>query len=301
MALALGVEPLIAHLQGKTMADVAAGNIEAPIPEIKPVDGVDSVDLELPGDPPVRVRRYEPATAENEPRPAFVWVHGGAWMFGDLDQPEADAAAQRICAHLDIVVVSVDYRLAPTHTFPAALDDVVAAFDGTIADPGVDEARVAIGGASAGGNLVGGAAQRIRDRGGRQPAANMLVYPATNPAGGPYDAVRPDVCPEVLWFDQPTTSFLFDVYLGSAQERTYAVPADGDLVGLAPTLVTTSSLDGLEDQAVAYVSALRAAGVEVDHHRVDGLLHGYLGMCGQVEAADAALVRHADWLGAQLR
>ena len=296
MSLAPGVEPLIARLRGKTMADIAAGNVEPPEHDPAPVPGVEAVDLELPGTPPVPVRRYEPSQPGAGSRPAVVWVHGGAWMFGTLDEPEADAVSRRLCRQLDAIVVSVDYRLAPANTFPAALDDVVAAFTATLQDPAVDADRVVLGGASAGGNLVAGAAQRLRDEGGRQPAAVFLAYPATDPAGGPYPAERPEVCPELLWFDRASTSFLFDIYLGDAPETTYAVPAAGSLAGLPPTLITTSSLDGLEDQALRYGEQLRAEGVTVEVHRIPDLLHGYLSMCGTVPAADAALERHGRWL-----
>lgn len=298
--LAPGVEALVAHLHGKTYDDVMAGTIDTPAHDPSPVAGVESADIDLPGVPPVPVRRYEPTAAAASARPAVVWVHGGAWMFGDLDQPEADAVARRLAAQLDAVVFSVDYRLAPAHTFPAALDDVVAAFDGAVDDPAVDPVRVALGGASAGGNIAAGAAQRLRDRGGAQPAAVFLAYPATDPVGGPYPEHRPDVCPDLLWFGQEITAGLFSLYLGGTADTAYAVPADGELAGLPPTLVTTSTLDALETQAVRYAELLRAAGVEVEQHRVDGVLHGYLSMAGTVDAADAALRRHASWLAHHL-
>ncbi len=302
MTLAPGVEPLSAHLHGQTLDDVLAGRVEAPVQVPAPVLDVVAVDAELPGlddGPAVPVRRYAPEAASSGPRPGVVWVHGGAWMFGDLDQPEADAVARRLCRTLDAIVWSVDYRLAPTHTFPAALDDVIAAFTAAAADPDVDPALLALGGASAGGNLAAGAAQALRDR-GLPPAVVFLAYPATDPAGGPYPADRPEVCPPLLWFDEPTTNGAFSLYLGGATDPRYAVPAAGDLAGLPPTLVTTSTLDGLADQALRYVDLLTTAGVEVEHHAVDGLLHGYLNMCGTVDAADAALERHAAWLADRL-
>lgn len=294
--LAPGVAPLVAHLHGKTYADVAAGTVEAPVQEPAPVPGVESVDLDLPGTPPVPVRRYHPSGPGGARRPLVVWVHGGAWMFGDLDQPEADAVARRMCRDLDAIVYSVDYRLAPAHTFPAALDDVVAAFVAACDDPQVDASRSILGGASAGGNIVGGAAQVLRDRGLAQPAAVVLAYPATDPVGGPYPEARPAVCPELLWFEPAATEFLFSVYLGGATDVGYAVPAAGTLAGLPPTLITTSPIDALADQALRYAALLRDAGVPVDHHDAPGLLHGYLSMVGVVDAADAALDRHIQWM-----
>lgn len=299
-SLAPGVEAHIAHLQGKTVDDLVSGRVHAPSPRPEPVSGVDAVDRLLSGTPPVRARRYEPAGPGEGPRPGLVWVHGGAWMYGTLDDVEADAVARRLCRRLDAVVVSVDYRLAPADPYPAAVEDVVAAFEAMAADPAVDPTRVALGGASAGGNIAAGAAQALRDRGSQTPAAVFLAYPATDPKGGPYPDERPDVCPQLLWFDPATTGFLFDVYLGGSDADAYAVPAEGTLAGLPPTLVTTSAVDALEAQAVRYTELLADAGVEVAHHRVEDMLHGYLGMCGLVPAADAALDRHAAWLEEQL-
>ena len=295
--LAAGVSEAIGYLYDATLEDLAAGRVEAPELHPAPVPGVSTVDVEVGTDPVVRIRRYRHDDAGVEgPRPAVVWAHGGGWMGGELDMPEADAVARRLCAGLDAVVFSVDYRLALDATYPAAMDDVVAAFDAAAADHEVDGDRITLGGASAGGNLAAAAAQVLRDRGGAQPVAVVLAYPATDPIGGPYDSERPHVCPPLLWFDQAMTSMLFRVYLGGADPHPYAVPAAGDLAGLPPTLVTTSALDGLEDQAVRYVGLLTAAGVDVTHHRAEDLLHGYLNMVGTVAAADAMLERHAAWI-----
>ncbi len=294
-ALAPGVEALVAHLRGRTVEDLLAGTIEAPGSEPAPVPGVVATDLALDAPSPVPVRRYLPDDRRGS-GPGVVWVHGGAWMYGSLDDPEADAVARRMCLRLGATVLSVDYRLAPAHTFPAPIEDVVVALDALAADPAVDPSRIVLGGASAGGNIAAGAALALRDRGGVQPAALLLAYPATDPKGGPYPDERPEVCPQLLWFDPDTTGFLFDVYLGGAAPMPQAVPASGDLGGLPPTLVTTSSLDALADQAVRFAELAAAAGVTVEHHAVDGVLHGYLSMCGVVEAADAALERHLTWI-----
>jgi len=221
-------------------------------------------------------------------------------MGGDLDMPEADAVARRLSRLLDAVVVSVDYRLAPQAPYPAALDDVVAAFEATANDPAVDADRVALGGASAGGNLAAGAAQELRDRGGPVPAVVLLAYPATDPVGGPYVGERPDLCPELLWFDGALTGATFSVYLAGRDPHPYAVPAAGTLEGLPPTLVTTAEYDALAPQGVRYAELLRAAGVEAEHARVDGVLHGYLDLVGAVAAADRALEQHAAWVAGRL-
>ncbi len=296
--LAEGVAERVAHLHGATLDDVLAGRVAAPPLDPRPVPGVAAEDLDVGSGATVRVRRYERtgAAPADRPHPGVVWAHGGAWVAGELDMPEADAVARRLCADLDAIVYSVDYRLAPAHPYPAAMDDVVAAFEVAAADRSIDADRIVLGGASAGGNLAAAAAQVLRDRHGPQPAGVVLAYPATDPPGGPYEAERPDVCPPLLWFDREATCLGFSLYLAGTDHHPYAIPAAGELGDLPPTLVTTSALDGLEDQAVRYVELLRAAGVTVTHHRVHGVLHGYLNMTGIVDAADAALARHTTWI-----
>ncbi|MEM9515675.1 MAG: alpha/beta hydrolase [Actinomycetota bacterium] len=292
----------VAHLRNASLDDVLAGRVERPALQPALVPGVRAVDGRAgPHDIPVRWYLRDDASATL--RPAIVWAHGGAWIAGDLDMPEADAVARRLCARLDAVVCSVDYRLAPQYTHPAALDDLLAAFDATTAHPRVDAERVVIGGASAGGTLAALAAQQLRDRAADQPVAVVLAYPATNPAGGPYDAVRPDVCPPVLWLDRAVTAGAFALYVGaeSTDDTVETVaPAAHDLSGLPRTLVTTAAIDALADQAVAYVETLRAAEVEVTHHLVDAVLHGYLNLTGVFPIADRALDRHIEWIAAAL-
>ncbi len=298
--LADGVAEGIRHLRDATVEDYLAGTIEAPVLSPAPVPCVSSTERSVGATGAARVRRYERDDHAAGPRPGVVWAHGGGWMGGEIDMPEADAVARRMCAALDAVVYSVDYRLAPDATYPAAMDDVVAAFGAAAEEPNVSADRVVLGGASAGGNLAASAAQVLRDRGGSRPVAVVLAYPATDPVGGPYDHKRPDVCPPLLWFDQPTTAFLFEVYLGGADPHPYAVPADGDLTGLPPTLIITSAVDALEDQALRYLELLDTAGVATAHHRTEDLLHGYLNFVGTVARADEMLDDHIAWMKEQI-
>src|SRR5205085_6919033 len=127
---------------------------------------------------PIPVRVYQAGTSGR----GFVWNHGGGWVGGDLDMPEADATSRRIALGIDGVVVSVDYRLVPAHVFPVPLDDVVAAFEATVAasdELGIEADRIGLGGASAGGHLSALAAARVTP----PPKAVVLVYPAVDPPG----------------------------------------------------------------------------------------------------------------------
>lgn len=287
-----GARELVAHLYGATIADVMTGEIVGPGHEVPRRDDVLVEDLELGG---VGCRLYRAVDAP-APCPALVWAHGGSWVAGNLDMPEADAVAQQVAAELDGVVVSVDYRLAPTVTHPAARDDLIEAFRGAVDSLGIDGHRVALGGASAGGNLAAAAAVAMRDDGMPAPAALLLAYPATDPIDGPYPEIeRPEEVPETMWLTQPLTALGFVLYTGEPVDDG-AVPNRCDLAGLPPTLVTTAGYDALADQAVRFVELARAAGVEVSHQHEADFLHGYLNMVSQLDSADAALSRHTDWL-----
>lgn len=325
--LAPGVSEQVAFLHGKTLEDLLSGRVTLPDEPLDHVADVRWQDIELDtsdGSGQFTIRRFEPhasTAAVPVPRPAIVWAHGGAWIAGGIETAEGHLVPAELCHKLDAIVYSVGYRLAPAHTYPAAMDDVISAFDAAVADDGVDSHRIILGGASAGGNLAASACQVLRDRRQQetqqsehsqplseksvQPCASFLVYPATSPIDGPYEGERPPECPELLWFDQTLASLGFSLYLAGADPRDddavrYAQPATGPLHDLPATLVTTSAIDALETQAVHYVELLRAAGCEATHHQVQGVLHGYLGHFNEIDASLEAMERHITWLGEKL-
>lgn len=282
----------VAHLHGVTFDQALRGEHDVPdVPAPESVPGVrteDDVVTGPHGDVPVRW--YWPAARRSAG--ALVWCHGGGWGFGGLDMVEADGVAARSCAALGAPVVSVDYRLAPAHRFPVPQDDVAAVLAAVCADADVDPGRVALGGASAGAQIAACVAHRRP----RQVCALLLAYPVTDPAGGPYPALRPAAVPELVWFDRDRTVPMFANHAGDPPAAG-AVPAHLDPAGLPPTLVTSAGFDGLGPQAAAYAARLASAGVDVTHHREGVLFHGYLDHVGTgVSAVDAALVRHLDWL-----
>ncbi|MEU8123028.1 alpha/beta hydrolase [Spirillospora sp. NPDC049024] len=234
--------------------------------------GLDREDTVLDGVP---VRVYRPS-ASTGPAPGIVFFHGGGWVIGDLDTHDAHARA--IAAGLGAVVVSADYRLAPEHPYPAALEDCWAVTRRVAGDPaafGIDAGRLGVAGDSAGGNLAAAVALAARDAGVRL-RAQLLVYPVTDPtmsrasyaefAEGHYltaDAMR--------WF--------IDAYLPDPATRT--LPGAGplhapDLAGLAPALVVTAEYDPLRDEGAEYAERLRAAGVAVREIAVPATVHGFL-------------------------
>ena len=289
----------VAHLFDATLAEVLSGAV-AGVPSGPALrrDDVEIVDLEVDGPGgPLPLRVYRPAQPADRPMPGLVWAHGGGWRYGSLDMPEADSVAQLVAATLPGTVVSVDYRLAPAHRFPAPVDDVLAAHtwvrDGDHDLP-VDRSRVALGGASAGAHLAACAALRLRDT-GHPPAALVLAYPVTDPLHGPYPERRHPDCPPVLWLDADAVAGLFAGLVGAGTPDE-AVPARALLTGLPPTLVTTAEADGLTLQAHDFVRRLRAAGTDVTVHDVGGVLHGYLDTVGASRFADRALAHHVGWL-----
>jgi acetyl esterase/lipase len=297
MGLDPAVAARVAHLWGAHVLQLLSGEVEG-VPPAAPmrVDGVTRTDGTVPGaGGPIPVRWYRSdELGTDEPAPALVWVHGGGWQYGDLDMPEADSVAQVVAAGLPGVVVTVDYRLAPRHRHPAALDDVLAAQRWVVeagAGMGVDPDRVALGGGSAGGHLAVLAIAGLAAE-GVSPAALLLAYPVTDPSGGPYEDRHPD-CPPVLWLGHEGTAGLLRGYAG---DGSVPVPAHADLALLPPTLVTTAEVDSLRAQALRFVELARDAGADVVHHDVDGVLHGYLNTVGDEPLADAALDRHLGWL-----
>jgi acetyl esterase/lipase len=252
------------------------------------------------GDVPVRV--YVP-TSDPGPRPVLVYFHGGGWVIGDLESH--DATVRALAAASGVTVVAVDYRLAPEHPFPAAVDDCQAAVrwvaePSTTAELGVDPDRMAVGGDSAGGNLAAVAAQQLRDTG---PALRfqLLVYPATEMhlshpsidenADG-YFLTKADMawfrdhyCPREDWNDPRMSPLL----------------AHDDAVrDVAPALVITAEFDPLRDEGEAYAAKLQAAGVDAKVSRYDSVIHGFFSMSDMVPEGKAAIDEAAEALRAAL-
>ncbi|MEZ0447520.1 alpha/beta hydrolase fold domain-containing protein [Cellulomonas sp. ICMP 17802] len=243
---------------------------------------------------PVPVRVYRPADHPAAPV-GLVWMHGGAFISGDRDMPEADVVARELASRVGATVVSVDYRLCHGGVhFPVPHDDVHAAFAwaATASDLLPAGAPWAIGGASAGANLALGVAQRLRDEGGPAASAVLLAYPVVHdpvPAGSPELALRMATLPSVLRFTPEATRFLNRNYLGPHPASVpYAFPGDGRLEGLPPTVVSLCEYDDLLPSGERLVADLRAAGVTVVEDAATGAPHGHLNVPG-LPAALASL------------
>ncbi|MGP3534147.1 alpha/beta hydrolase [Microbacterium sp. RD1] len=231
----------------------------------------------------IRVRQYRPADASGV-LPGYLVLHGGGFWLGSIDEEINDAICAQRTTEAEVTLFTVDYRLAPEHPFPTALDDAYAALLWIAAqheDLGVDPARLIVGGASAGGNLAAALAQVARDRGGPVIAGQILEVPAVDlrpTAEWPSDYAAANGIGEI--------SDLLHVYTGGdSAEHPYVSPAAGDVAGLPPTHVMTAEYDPTAPSAEAYVAALRAANVEVSATRHLGLLHGSAGLTARVRGA----------------
>ncbi|WP_078916307.1 alpha/beta hydrolase [Streptomyces viridochromogenes] len=247
---------------------------------------------------PVPVRIYQPPpSAPQSPRPALVWVHGGGWVSGDLDSTEADWTAREVCVRADAVVVSVDYRLAVGGVaYPVPHDDVVAAVRwvrDSSAVLGIDPDRITVGGASAGANLAAGAVLRLRDDDGWLPVALVLAYSVMHPALPALSAELAEALaklPRMVQVLAEDVTVMTANYLGDAADpHGYAMPADGVLGGLCPTLLLDAEYDGLRASSEAFAAALAKARVPVRHVTVPGLLHGFLSLPASLEPVDHGL------------
>lgn len=224
----------------------------------------------------IRLRVYEPIGDGS--RPALLWIHGGGLVVGSARQD--DGLCARTAARLDAVVVSVDYRLAPEHPYPAAIDDVFAGWHWLLehaAELGVDATRLAIGGESAGGGLAACLVQRVHDGGGTQPTAQWLFAPMLDDRTAA--DVRRDAANHFVW-NNTANRFCWSAYLGRPSEGTtpppYAVAARRtDLSGLPATWIYATEIELFHDEVVDYAHRLRAAGVPVDLLTVPAAPHAF--------------------------
>lgn len=235
--------------------------------------------------------------------PCLVWMHGGGFLGGDLDMPEADWTARQICDRAGAVVVSVDYRLCQGGvTYPVPHDDVVAAIRwvrDSAADLGVDPSRIAVGGASAGANLAAGATLRLRDDDAWQPTALVLAYPVAHPViptPSPSLAAKLADVPALLRFFPKDTEFITTTYLGGpfSTANGYAMPGLAVLEGLCPTVVLNAEFDDLRASGEGFAAQLALAGVDVRQVMAPGMLHGFLNTRPDLEPVGQALDLMAD-------
>jgi acetyl esterase len=252
----------------------------------EPVHRVEDRTIPGPGGP-IPVRVYSPADGV---RPGLVYFHGGGFVLGNLDS--GDRACRALANASGCVVVSVDYRLAPEHKFPAAVDDAyaAAAYVASHGDAfGIDARRLAVGGESAGANLAAVTALRARAAGASHLSFQLLVYPQVD-FQDDSPSMREYANDHFLTVD--ALNYFAGHYLRGADDGEHpdASPLRAaDLAGLPPAFILTAECDPLRDQAETYASRLRAAGVPVLLKRYEGMIHPFLSLAGIVEGGRTAI------------
>ncbi len=278
-------------LESMTPSDARQAAIEGLKPvsgEEEPVARVENLRIPGPaGEIPIRV--FTPVGAG--PFPALVYFHGGGWVLCDLDTH--DKVCRAIARAGSAVVVAVDYRLAPEHKFPAAVDDAHAATRWVAANAdrlAIDPRRIAVGGDSAGGNLAAVMALRSRDL-----ALQVLVYPVTNLAS--FDTGSYREFAEGYYLSKSEMEWFRHCYLGRVEDGLSpdASPLLAeDLRGVAPALVITAECDVLRDEGEAYAERLRSAGVPVTCTRYAGMIHPFFSMSGAIGDGRRAIQQVAE-------
>ncbi|WP_248239755.1 alpha/beta hydrolase [Microbacterium kunmingense] len=282
------------------LPDVSRRWIRSPlrfVTRVMPVPRIEGVRVDVRRVGAQRLRVYRPQERSGEA--VLLWVHGGGLLFGDARQDE------RLCADtardLGIVVVSANYRFAPDHPFPAAHDDVYAAWGWLKAEAGrlgVDPARVVLGGESAGGGLAAGVAQRLRDEGGVQPIGQWLFAPMIDDRTAADRSL--DALDHAVWNNRHNrvgwTAYLGGP-AGGGSVPPYAAPARReDLTGLPPTYLAVGDIELFFAEVQGYAQRLAAAGVPTTLDVVPGGPHGFESWARDTEPARALLSRARAWL-----
>ncbi|HVN90760.1 MAG TPA: alpha/beta hydrolase [Candidatus Binataceae bacterium] len=246
-------------------------------------------DMKIPGpagEIPIRV--YTPAGTG--PFGCLVFFHGGGWVIGSIETH--DTLCRELTVGAGVVTVSVDYRLAPEHKFPAAPEDCYAAtkcaYD-SAKSINVDPNRIAVGGDSAGGNLAAVVSQMARDRGGPKIAYQYLIYPATDCSDE--TPSQREFALDGYILSRADMEWFYGHYLNAPDKTNpYACPGVAkNLAGLPPAFVITASIDPLRDEGETYAEALRKAGVQVKAKRYEGVCHGFLSMASMVDLGKQAI------------
>jgi acetyl esterase len=283
---------------GKSVAEARALTAyEARVAERRPqipMHEVRKIDVPGPGGP-LASRFYVPhPSPAGEPAPLLVYYHGGGWVFGD---PEMyDGVCRLLASASGCRVLSVGYRLAPEHPFPAAIEDAFASFEWAVANAdslGIDPARVGVGGDSAGGNMAAVVSHMARDGGGAQPAMQLLIYPVTDSAE---DTRSRALFSEGFVLTRADMDAFEGAYLPpgtDASDQRISVLKCPDLRGLPTAYVTTAGFDPLRDEGEAYALMMRDCGVRVALRRHSGLIHTFVNQTGVSRQALGAMLEVA--------
>lgn len=260
------------------------------------VASMQDITIEGPGGD-LTLRSYRPETNREGPLPVLVFLHGGGFVIGSVDTHDNICCA--LANRAECLVVSVEYRLAPEHPFPAALEDTYRSLEWVhehIDAMGGDPDRIALGGDSSGGNLTAGATLLSKDRNGPDIIHQLLIYPTVNTAEV-YEMESYEENANGYFLEAADMKWFDEKYVQDEihTRNEYASPLLArDLSGLPPATVVTAGFDPLRDEGVAYAERLEEADVPAEHHHYDGMIHGFVSMTGMISQADDALDLLAD-------
>ncbi|MFN8162605.1 MAG: alpha/beta hydrolase [Solirubrobacterales bacterium] len=277
-----------ARAQGRREAEVLAARPAIPMARVEA--------LGVPGQAgPIPARFYVPAgLPAGVAAPLLVYFHGGGWVIGDLDTH--DGVCRFLASAAGTAVLSIDYRLAPEHPFPAAVEDSWASFAWAAANAaalGVDPARIAVGGDSAGGNLAAVVSLLAREGGGAMPAMQLLIYPVTDTAG---ELPSRRLFAEGFLLTKGDMDTFEAHYLppgSNPRDPRVSIIEASDLSSLPPAYVATAGFDPLRDEGEAYALRMREAGVRVALRRHPGLIHSFANETAISRTARGAMLEAA--------
>ncbi|MGJ7518423.1 alpha/beta hydrolase [Pseudomonas baetica] len=258
--------------------------------------GLYVVDFELAG---VSVRSYQPPVSPPaDGAPCILYLHGGGWVVGDLDSH--DFICAELASTLGVLVIAVDYRLAPEYPYPAAFEDCLGVWRALRNGPfRLDPKRTLVAGDSAGGNLAAALCLALRDAGEPVPCAQVLIYPGL---GGDHRLASRSECADAPLLSSSDLDCYQALYLrGTPKPGAYAMPLlASDFSGLPPALIAVAQFDPLRDDGLQYAERLNAVGVAATLYYGDGLVHGCLRARRQAAEVDALYETLIDYLAAKL-
>jgi acetyl esterase len=267
-------------------------------PEPPELESARELSIPAPhGSIPARI--YTPRTLRKKDglAPCLVFFHGGGWVIGNVDSH--DVICRKLAHEGELIVISVDYRLAPEHRFPAAVDDALTATQWVASharELGIDAARLSVGGDSAGGNLAAVTALAARAKGPKL-ASQVLIYPATDFAMNTPSHSEPETS---ILLTHSVVKWFCNHYLGGADINDWrASPARAKLEGLPPAYVLVAGADPLRDEGNEYAERLKQAGVPVTYRYFPGQFHGFFTMGKLLNQANIAASEISAWLKAQ--
>jgi acetyl esterase len=283
-----GLPPAEARAQIRRGAEATTAQPPIPMARIEA--------LQVPGQAgPIPARFYVPGgLPAGTPMPLVVYFHAGGWVIGDLDTH--DGVCRFLAAAAGTAMLSIDYRLAPEHPFPAAVEDAWAGFawaEGNAAELGIDPARIAVVGDSAGGNLAAVVSLLAKAAGGPMPTMQLLIYPPTDSAG---DLPSRQLFSEGFMLTKNDMETFERHYLPPGTDATdprVSVLLAPDLSGLPPAYIATAGFDPLRDEGEAYALRMREAGVQVALRRHPGLIHGFANLTAISRSSRGAMLEAA--------